>query len=101
MLTSRQRVSGHLSITLQESNMVFPGQQNKVSAAVSWVWNRREEGTYRPAADRQKEDGSKTGGRAEIIQRPREECCIDNKVESCEVRLFPHTSESKSAFDLP
>ena len=31
--------------------------------------------TYRPAADRQRSGGSRTGGRAEVIQRTREECC--------------------------
>lgn len=38
---------GHLSITLQECNIVFPGQQNKVSAAVSWAWNLLRQKTRR------------------------------------------------------
>lgn len=38
--------------------------------------------TYRPAADRQNCDGSRTGGPAEVIQRTREESWINKKVKS-------------------
>lgn len=66
------------------------------TSGVKWELFPVAESTYRPAADRQRSDGS-TGERGEIIQRTREECCTKAHPESektnwnqlFQINLFP------------
>ena len=57
--------------------------------------------TYRPAADRRRSDGSRTGGRAEVIQRTREESCTKDRsgekktLQSVDLKTTTHREQKK------
>lgn len=65
-------------------NMSFHDENSWASRKFtnSSIQSTDRECTYRPAADRQRSDDSRTRGLAEIIQRTREECCTKTQVKS-------------------